>query len=325
MNGNPTLVTAAEAGISESEQVKIALELILSQGGIALMQQIYEAVEARLGPGFRLSKQGKDSLRRVVNKRAVEDGYIHAYDRNHPGWQITEEGVNFIRQELGRPVDSVKSTARALVTFRLALKEARALLDFHDEARHNANQNNRNLEVFKRAGIILIVTAWETFIEDILELYVNQKLDNASSPSEMQKAFNAVAQIWYVAILNKQDGHPKPNDFVNWTGENWKQLIRDKLQEDLSTLNTPKSKNVGDLSKRYVGVDITDSWSWRGMSGQRACRKLDRLIELRGELAHRLVNYFEARSSIRRDRLINDIDFIERLAARTEEAILKLS
>ncbi len=323
-NSSPVLVTAAGAGIPETEQVKIALELILSQGGIAVMQQIYDAVEKRLDDGIYLSVQGKHSLRRAINTRAVEEGYIHSYDGKNPGWRITEDGVDYIRQELEYPIGRIKITARAFVNFQLALKEIRTLLDFYDAARKNLSHRDRSVEIFKKTGIILTVTAWETFIEDILELFVNQKLEDASSPNAMQKAFNTIAQNWYAAILNKQDGHPKPNDFIKWTGSSWKRLIQSKLEEDLASLNTPKSRNIRNLSKRYLGVDITDRWTWPRMSAQKARNQLDELIELRGELAHRIGNYFEAKSNIRRDKLINSVDFIERLAVRTEEILDEL-
>src|SRR5688572_23839550 len=87
---DPSLVSAAEAGITEAEQTKIALELILTQGGVAVIQQIYEAVERKLPPGRYLSQQGKDSLRRVINTRAVLEGYIHKYNKDNPGWRITD-------------------------------------------------------------------------------------------------------------------------------------------------------------------------------------------------------------------------------------------
>ena len=89
-------------------------------------------------------------------------------------------------------------------------------------------------------------------------------------------------------------------------------------------LVTPKSKNIRDLSKRYLGIDITDSWHWGRTSADQARRKLNELIELRGELAHRIGDYFESGTSVRRDRLVKAIDFVERLAESTETAINEL-
>ena len=32
------------------------------------------------------------------------------------------------------------------------------------------------------------------------------------------------SKTWYDAILKGQDNHPKPDEFIKWTGDNWKQL-----------------------------------------------------------------------------------------------------
>ena len=124
------------------------------------MQQIYDAVEEKMGDNVYLSDQGKHSLRRTINTDAVNRGYVHPYDNNNPGWIITEQGVDYIRKELGHPIGEVKVTARVYVNFLLAVKEIRTLLEFYDETRERIPR-----EIFKKTGIILTVTAWETFID----------------------------------------------------------------------------------------------------------------------------------------------------------------
>jgi hypothetical protein len=214
MSNGSNYLTAAEAGIPEIEQIKIALELILAQGGIAVIQQIYDAVEGRMGNNNYLSEQGKHSLRRTINTSAVNRGYIYPYDDDNQGWRITDAGVNFIRQELGQYIGNVRITSRAYVNFLLALKEIRTLLDFYNDTRQSASRRSSSLEIFKKTGIILIVTSWETFIEDIFKLYIDQRLNNALSPVEMQEAFDTVAQNWYAAIINKQANRPTDSDFI---------------------------------------------------------------------------------------------------------------
>jgi hypothetical protein len=250
MSKNPILLTAAEAGLPETEQTKIALELILSQGGVAGIQQIYKAVEKRLPKGYLLSQQGKHSLRRVVNSRAVQQGYIHPYDKSNPGWHITDKGISYIRNELSKQIGDLKFTARVMINFNFAIKEVRDLLTYVSLLQDS--NNNVNTEVIRRSSVVLTVTAWESFIEDILGLHVNHKLDNAKSPADFSSAFNTVADNWYKAIYTHQENRPNQNDFVKWTGDNWKELIREKLHDDLDSLNTPKSKNIRDLSKRYL-------------------------------------------------------------------------
>ena len=321
MNNNPIFVTAAEAGIPEVEQTKIALELILFQGGVAVMPQIYEAVEKKLPRHHYLSQQGRNSLRRVINNRAVSDGYVHRYDRNNPGWRITEDGRDYIRRELGRHIGDLKFTARATVNFSLAIKQIRDLLDYYSDLSKVQNQKNLNLEVFKRSSVILMVTAWESFVEDMFGLHINHRLNDAKSPDDISKAFGTVAENWYTAISTRSKNHPGPKDFTKWAGDNWKELIRQKLRKDLISLNTPRSKNISDLSTRYLGVDITKNWNLARMTAPKVSEKLDRIIELRGEITHRIVNYFEARSHLGQNDLVGNIDFVEQLAKRTENLL----
>ena len=92
-------VTASEAGLSVDEQLRIVLRAIADRGGKAEMRDLYEAVEkviaARLGGIGRLSDQGKASLRELVNRRAVREGYLLPHDPSDPGWRSTPKGRQF--------------------------------------------------------------------------------------------------------------------------------------------------------------------------------------------------------------------------------------
>lgn len=120
-------VTAAQAGLSGDDQIRIALETIEANGGIAEMSQIYQAVERRLN-GATLSIQGKASLRRLVNSDAVQAGYIYPHDSSSPGWRITTEGREFLRSEAGTSeqilnVDTEQTEIRPSNTVRGAALE----------------------------------------------------------------------------------------------------------------------------------------------------------------------------------------------------------
>lgn len=90
-------VTGYEAGLTGDEQIRIALQAIERLGGVATMQQLYEALEQRIAPK-RLSAQGRASLRFFVNKVAVEAGYVERFDKARPGWRATGEGREYARE-----------------------------------------------------------------------------------------------------------------------------------------------------------------------------------------------------------------------------------
>lgn len=80
-------VTASAVGLSRKEQIPIVLHAIVSQGGVAKMHHIYSAIEENVGQ--KLSKQGRASLREVINRFMVNKKYIA---KGHGGWAITERG-----------------------------------------------------------------------------------------------------------------------------------------------------------------------------------------------------------------------------------------
>ncbi len=95
---NKAGVTGAEVGLSGDAQIRIALQKIDSNGGVAQTSEIYAAVESQLS-GEKLSEQGKASLRKYINTDAVRAGYLYPHDTNNPGWRITPEGREFVKSD----------------------------------------------------------------------------------------------------------------------------------------------------------------------------------------------------------------------------------
>ncbi len=88
-------MTGVEAGLTSNEQMRIALEVIVDNGGTAQITDIYSAVERHMG-GAILSEQGRASLREYVNRKAVRAGYVRPHDPSVEGWRITQAGREFI-------------------------------------------------------------------------------------------------------------------------------------------------------------------------------------------------------------------------------------
>ena len=88
----PKELTGSDAGLSGDDQIRIAF---VKSCDVAAAPGCTRstAVESVLQPrGLILSDQGRASLRFFVNRVAVLGGYIHPYDRENPGWRITERG-----------------------------------------------------------------------------------------------------------------------------------------------------------------------------------------------------------------------------------------
>ena len=89
--------TGFEAGFTGDEQIRIALQAMVDNGGGATMSQLYEAIKTRMSPAS-LSEQGRASLRFFINRGAVRAGYVHPHDKARRGWRVTTEGRDYLRQ-----------------------------------------------------------------------------------------------------------------------------------------------------------------------------------------------------------------------------------
>jgi hypothetical protein len=203
--------------------------------------------------------------------------------------------------------------------FMFANGDVRVLLRLHDGATRSAAGRPRpELEVLKRAAVILIVTAWESYIEDALISVASRRIDSAKKPSDTGKAFLAIAQHWL-------DERPKPPDVEQWVGENWKVLLKRRLSTEVRALNTPNTANVAKLTLRYLGVDITKKWRWPSTSSEKATRRLDELVELRGRLVHRGKAFsLSTAAAVTRPSVVRGMELVARLVDCTERAILAL-
>lgn len=76
-------------------------------------------------------------------------------------------------------------------------------------------------------------------------------------------------------------------------------------------LNTPNSKNVDALFKKLFGLsNVSSSWKWRGMTCGRARSKLDGILALRHQIAHKA----RLRGTVRRSVVLSYVHFAHRLA-----------
>lgn len=98
-------ITGAAAGISGEQQIRIALNKMVSQGGTAQTSDLYQAVERNMN-GALLSEQGKASLRYFINKVAVKAGYVYPADPNQQGWRITPEGREIVADDAPPAMES---------------------------------------------------------------------------------------------------------------------------------------------------------------------------------------------------------------------------
>ena len=170
----------------------------------------------------------------------------------------------------------------AKTSFEHGIKDAEELLAHFDAI--NANPPPPNAEVLKRAGLVMALTAWETYVEDRVTEGVEKRL---------------------VAVAGSYVGN----------------FILKKLQLELKQFHNPTSDKTKKLFVDYLDVDVTQGWSWANHEPEKVKTALNQWISKRGDAVHRskpLNNGSPAAHLIKRDELEKVIRFIKDLVKATD-------
>ena len=140
-------------------------------------------------------------------------------------------------------------------------------------------------EVLFRSSVVLMVSHWEAYVEDIcseaLEHLIRYTTDPGKLPKEIKK------QV--------ADELKKAKDEIEiWklANDGWKTYVRGRMaafkEARDRSFNTPRSENTADFIRRVLGIeDIRTAWAFDSKSSEQASRQLDALVTIRGEIAHR--------------------------------------
>lgn len=167
-------------------------------------------------------------------------------------------------------------------SFESAIKDAEELLAHFDAI--NVKPPPPNAEVLKRAGLVMALTAWETYVEDRLTEEMNKKL--------------AVVAGSYVG-----------------------NFVTKKLQQDLKSFHNPTSDKTKRIFQEYVDIDVSEGWAWANYDPEKVKVTLNSWISKRGDAVHRskpLNNGNPVAHLIKRDELEKVIRFIKDLVKATD-------
>jgi hypothetical protein len=173
-----------------------------------------------------------------------------------------------------------------MAAFEHAIHDAEHLLAHFDKL--NVKPPPAENEVLKRAGLILAMTAWETFVEDSLEEVLEQRLKSCPD--------SAIAD-----------------------------LVRAKLRQEISRLHNPTAEKASELFRDFAGIDVCKHWQWNGVDAETACKRLNGYLKLRGDVAHRARVIREGPRqphAVKREDLERAIRFIKLLVKATDAALL---
>jgi hypothetical protein len=216
----------------------------------------------------------------------------------------------------------IQYNTRARVDFEVARDDAINLLKIHDQATGGKSGRPKpELETLKRSALILAVTAWESFVEDTVTEQLDKLLKSTADPAVISAIFNGIADEW---LDPARSGRRKPPELILWTGDKWKDLIRQSLRRSLDSFHTPNSEHTAKLFKRYLGVNIVTKWAWQAVSPEKAQKQLDALIKPRGGVVHtgRTFHPLSKQSKdVRKGDVVKALNLVYCLVEATEAAL----
>ncbi len=175
--------------------------------------------------------------------------------------------------------------SQAKTTFETAILDAEQLLAHFDKLK--THPPAPDVEVLKRAGLIMAFTAWETYVEDRVRESVTARIGGESAGISAR-------------------------------------FIQKRLDEELRRFNNPNSEKTRKLFMDYLDVDVTNSWTWNQYDTAKVKEKLDTLIAKRGEAVHRSSPKRAGPPEphlVTKDELRKAIGFLKALVEATEKAL----
>ncbi|MCU7374883.1 HEPN domain-containing protein [Paucibacter sp. O1-1] len=123
--------------------------------------------------------------------------------------------------------------SKALVSFEGSIKDAEDLLAHFDAM---PKPPPPNAEVLKRAGLVMALTAWETYVEDRVREEVTRRL----------------------RVVNG-----------SYVGK----FVASRLEEELKRFHNPTSDKTKKLFHDFLEVDVVSGWEWTNFDSAKARRR----------------------------------------------------
>lgn len=168
---------------------------------------------------------------------------------------------------------------------------AQSILDAEHLLAHFNKLNTKppppETEVLKRAGLIMAMTAWETYVEDRVTEAITKRLSGLADGS--------IASF-----------------------------VQAKLADEIKRLHNPTSEKTIQLFRDYANIDLTDKWGWNGLDAKAVRERLNQYMKLRGDVVHRSRTILPGPPQphpVTKEDLEKVIRFLRRLVEVTEAAL----
>ncbi|MCE9679858.1 hypothetical protein LZP69_11860 [Shewanella sp. AS1] len=178
--------------------------------------------------------------------------------------------------------------SESIKTFERALSDAEALLKCYDDLNIDVDKTIPPPEALKRASLILVLTAWETYVEDIaVELFNNK--------------FSSIKGCQIGTFMERQ------------------------FSEKLKMFHNPDSQKTKHLFFEFFGVDVTSSWVFNNYSTPKeVSTMLNQWIRKRGDAVHRAQTDKQTTHIVKRTDLDKCLFFFRTLVKATDNYLAQI-
>lgn len=173
--------------------------------------------------------------------------------------------------------------SKSLKSFNFAIADAKELLECYDVL--NNSEDHKGSDALKRSTLIMTLTAWETYIEDVVTELFEQK---------------------FGALKGCQIGN----------------FMERQLEIRLKTFHNPNSAKTKQIFEEFFGFDVTEDWVWNNYQPKQARELLNKWISKRGDVVHRSVVDKTKPHIVKRDELQKCITFFTGLVQATDDALV---
>jgi hypothetical protein len=174
-------------------------------------------------------------------------------------------------------------TSQAFEIFSHAIQDSVDLMQHFDAL--NKQPPPPEIEVLKRASLVMALAALETYIED--------------------RVSEAVS-----AVCLHSDGEDR-----------LKLFYKQSLEVELRSFHSPNVERIRSIFVKYLHLDVTEGWLWNNCTPEQARIELNRLVKKRGDIAHRSLRPMPGQPAahpVTRDDMRRHIHFIKELVKATE-------
>lgn len=173
--------------------------------------------------------------------------------------------------------------SQAFENFSHAVQDSADLMQHFDVL--NKKPPPPEIEVLKRASLVMALAALETYFEDRVSEAVNIACEHSNAEDRL------------------------------------KLFYKQALESELKHFHSPTVEKVKSVFVKYLSLDVTEGWVWNHCSQEQAKIELNRLVKKRGDIAHRSLRPMPGQPfahAVTKDDMRRHIHFIKELVKATE-------